>query len=149
MKTTNFEHAKTRGTRKHFKMPTIKTEEYEFSILILPIAPLLIVCDKIHKWNYNRQQWSEEKATKVLDYFLPHVLEYDEEEDCYWFSTSWQYYGRNFAKHAPVGLKTWAKKFGYEIRTFVPTGYEKNGYTKTVECNEWDDYEQWVKFTKN
>ena len=38
------------------------------------------------------------KATKVLDYFLPYVLEYDEESQAYYYCMDWIYSGSDMAK---------------------------------------------------
>lgn len=141
-----FEYAKTKKEKKKFKMPTVKIGKYDFYIwafLFFPIIFILLLVDKIHDWSYNRLKWSEEKAKKVLDYWLPYVLSYD--DGAYWYCTSWHYPGWQIAKRAPIGLKKWTKKFGYELRDYLEKGYEKDGFDRTIIEEYWDEH--WIKFT--
>lgn len=146
MKTTNFEYAQKK--HKRFKCPRVHYKEYDILIWALPIAPFFIIYDKISKWNYKRQQWSDEKATKVCDYALPHLLDYDEDENCYWYNVDWRY-SNEFRRLAPMYLKTWTEKFGYKLNEFIKSQYQKDGYIKTTEKDSvWDDCETWIKFSK-
>lgn len=140
-----FEYAQNKNNKKFFEMPKIKTTNYEIPLLVLPIAPFLIAYDKFDKWNYNRQEWSEEKATKVLNYFLPYVLEFAEEDNAYYYSTDWSYTGWNIAKKVPFGLKKWAKKFGYQTLKYLEEGYENAEFSKSIEKGY---FETWIKFEK-
>lgn len=139
----DFNFAKDKKKKKIFHIPTIKTKEYEFKVWILPIAPFFIAYDKIDKWNYNRQAWSEEKAKKTLNYFLPYVLEYVEEDNAFYYCTDWRYSSEDIAKRVPFGLRKWVKKFKYQILEYLETRYENPKFTKSIEK---DSYETWIKF---
>lgn len=140
-----FEYAQTKNNKKTFKMPSIKTANYNIPLWALPIAPFVIIYDKFNKWNYNRQQWSEAKATKALNYFLPYVLQFVEEDNAYYYNTDWRYNGWDIAKRVPFGMKKWAKKFGYKILLFLENGYENEHFSKSIG----KDYpEIWLKFEK-
>lgn len=140
-----FEYAQTKNTKKSFKMPSIKFDKYNIPLWALPIAPFVIACDKFNDWNYRRQEWSEEKATKALNYFLPHVLEFVEEDNAYYYCTNWHYDGWNIAKKVPFGMKKWAKKFGYETLKYLEEGYENAEFSKSIEKDYCDT---WIKFEK-
>lgn len=135
-----FEYAKT---RKHFKMPSIKTTNYNIPVWALPIAPFIIAYDKISKWANDRRVWDEEKARKVLDRALPYVLEYVAEDDAYWYCMEWSEW--RLADHAPLGLKKWAKKFFHNLHFYLEENYENPNYTKTIERDDW---QVWLKFEK-
>lgn len=140
-----FDYAQNKNNKKSFKMPHIKTVNYDIPLWALPIAPFVIAHDKFSKWNYHRLQWSEEKATKALNYFLPHVLEFVEDENAYYYCRQWRYKGYQIAKRVPLGMKTWVKKFDYDILSFLETGYENEQFSKSIE----QDYEDtWIKFEK-
>lgn len=141
----NFEYAKNK--KRIIKMPTIETNNYSIPLWALPIAPFVIVYDKFNKWNYNHLIWDEKKATKVLDYFLPYALEYNKENQAYYYCMDWDFYGLSIAKKVPIGLKAWTKKFSYEILNYLKTTYEKTGFLKTIEKHYADDI--WIKFEKN
>lgn len=139
----NFEYAQKK--EKTFKMPTIKFDIYNIPLWALPIAPIIIIYDKFNKWNYIHQLWDEKKATKVLDYFLPYALEYDKENQSYYYCMEWRYYS-DISKKAPIGLKKWSTKFYNEIFNYLKNGYEKIGFLKTIEKDCGDT---WIKFEKN
>lgn len=88
------------------------------------------------------------KATKVLDYFLPYALEYDEENQAYYYCMDWIYSGLDIAKKVPIGLKKWTKIFSYKILDYLKNTYEKTGFIKSIEedCN--CGY-LWIKFKKS
>lgn len=146
----NFEYAKAKKEKKKFKMPTVVIGEYEYNIWAMLLFPLILISllvEKIDNWNYNRLKWSEEKAKKVLDHWLPYVLEYD--EDAYWYYTGWRHNGWDIAKRAPIGLKKWTKKFGYKLCGYLENGYEKDGFDRTIIEEYWNEHwdEYWIKFT--
>lgn len=141
----NFEYAKAKKEKKKFKMPTVVIGKYEYNIWAMLLFPLILISllvDKIKDWNYNRLEWSTEKATKVLDNWLPYVLEYD--EGAYWYCTDWNTGSWNIAKKVPIGLKQFTTKFTVKIFAYLRNEYEKMGFEKTIEEN---DYESLIKFT--
>lgn len=145
IKMKSFEYARIKKKRGSFKMPHIEIGIYDIPLWALPIAPFEIAYDKFDTWYYSNQKWSEEKATKALNYFLPHVLEFVEEDNAYYYCTEWRYSGYEIAKRVPLGMKKWTKKFGYEILYFLKTGYENPDFSKIV-VNEYDG--TWIKFEK-
>lgn len=92
---------------------------------------------------YESREWSNEKATKVLDKILPRVLEYVEEDNAYYYCMDWRVW--ILYDNAPIGYFKWVKKFNDELHSFIANGYENKDYVKTIEndgCNTW------VKFTE-
>ena len=71
-------------------------------------------------------------------------MEYCPVEDNYWFSCEW--YAYTFEKHAPFYLRKWAHKFAHQIKDYVLTTYEKEGWVKTVD--DEDAWDKWVIFKK-
>lgn len=136
-----FDFAKTKASKKNHKKFSfrIKWGRYEIFFLALPLAPFVIAWDKLNNWWYNKQEWNEETAKKVLDYWLPYILEWDEERNGLYYSLEWRYYGYEIAKKVPFYLKKWANKYGFELtHNYLQNGYEKDGYIKTIEVDEWD-----------
>lgn len=143
----DFDYAKTRAEKaktKKKKWWVINTKNYSFYIWAIPLIPFVLLADYIKDRNYKKQEWSEEKAKKVIGHVLPYILEYDPVEDNYWFSDEWSPYA--FERKAPFYLRKWAHKFAYEIKDYVFTTYEKEGWIKTVDDEvAWD---KWVIFKK-
>ena len=47
-----FEYAQTNATKKSFKTPSLKFDEYNIPLWALPIAPFIIACDKFNNWKW-------------------------------------------------------------------------------------------------
>lgn len=139
----DFEHAKNRDNKSKKKWYVIHGKKYSFYIWALPIVPFVMGYNKVSNWAYNRRVWDEKTAHKVLDYVLPYILEWVEEDNAFYYSMDWGY--SNIWRKAPWYLHKWAKKFDYKLHAFIEEGYNKEGYSKTVE-KDW--YETWVKFQK-
>ena len=143
-KTKDFSYAKTRQEKQsRKKWWIINGKKYSYYIWALPLIPFVLLYDKISDYLYARRVWSEEKATKVLDRVLPHVLEWVEEDDAYYYCMDWGY--SSLWRKAPLTMRKWARKFSYNLHQFIKNGYQKDGYEKTIEG---DRYETWIKFKK-
>ena len=143
----DFEYAKTRYTKEQAKRKrkwwVINGKKYSYYIWAVPIIPFIELVDRIKDHNYKKRVWDAEKAKEVIDATLPHVLDYDEEDDCYWFSFEWSPYV--FEKHAPRRLRKWAHKFAYQVRAYAFNEYQKDGWVKTFDEDEWN---KWAIFRK-
>lgn len=139
----DFEYAKTRKNKSRRKWYVINGKKYSYYIWALPIIPFVVAYDKVSEWAYNRREWSEETACKVLDHVLPYILEWVEEDNAFYYCMDWGC--SNLWRKAPLHLRKWAKKFDYKMHKFIEEGYQKEGYSKSVEK---DHYETWVKFQK-
>lgn len=111
------------------------------NIIACPIRPFYKLYCYIEDKMYEHREWSDEKATKVLDKILPRVLEYVEEDNAYYYCMNWSEWG--LYHNAPIGYFKWVKKFAYELHSFIANGYENKDYIKTIET---DDFDIWVKF---
>ena len=134
---------KAKKTRKRHNYFRIKIGDYSVFILALPIFPIFLLSEKIKKWNYDHLEWNEVRATKVLDKTLPKILEWNEEDNAFYYSMDWGY---DFAwRTAPLLHRKWARKFGCKLKKFIKEGYENTEYTKTIEE---DYYNTWIKFVE-
>ena len=144
-KTKDFSYAKMRQEKQsRKKWWIINGKKYSYYIWALPLIPFVLLYDKISDYLYARRVWSEEKATKVLDRVLPHVLEWVEEDDAYYYCMDWGY--SSLWRKAPLTMRKWARKFSYNLHQFIKNGYQKDGYKKTIED---DRYETWIKFKRH
>lgn len=137
-----FDNAK-KEKKNNRKWYIINGKKYSYYIWALPILPIALLADKIKDYNYNRRVWSEEKATKVLDYVLPQVLEWVEENKAFYYCMEWGH--SQLWKKARRRDRKWAYKFDWRLHNFIKDGYENAGYIKSIEE---DFYEIWVKFVE-
>jgi hypothetical protein len=143
---TKFDKAKRKVERnKRMKKfnPYIYVGKYEFFVLALPLAPFFLAWEKYKEWKYQRMEWDEKKATKVLDYVLPKTLEWNEEDNAFFYYLGWS--PSMISSNARIIDKKWCRKFGYDLREFIKEGYENSNYIKTIEE---DYYNDWVKFVE-
>ena len=138
-----FDKAKVEKKR-HRKWYIINGKKYSYYIWALPIIPFVLLVDKIQEYQSKRRVWSEEKATKVLDYVLPQVLEWVEEDKAFYYCMQWGV--SPLWRKARWRDRKWAYKFDWGLHNFIKDGYENAEYVKTVEQNSC--YETWVKFVE-
>lgn len=142
----NFEYAKDREKKK-YKKPwyLINTKKYSFYIWSAPLVPIGMLIEKYKEWAYNRLQWDANTAKKVLDYTLPYVLEYAQEDNYY-------YYDRVIclSDRAPRKYKAWTGKFGNKLKTYLANEYQKEGYKKIVigRNKNFPEFYDYVEFYK-
>lgn len=139
-----FDKAKAVEKKYRRKWYEIQGKKYTYYIWALPILPLVLLADKIKDYRYNRRVWSAEKATKVLDYVLPQVLEWVEDDKAFYYSMEWGH--SQLWRKARRRDRKWAYKFAYQLHKFIQNGYENAEYIKTVEQDNY--YETWVKFVE-
>ena len=96
-----------------------------------------VAYEKIKKYIHKQIVWSEERATEILNYYIPRRAEWDDEKKEFFFFDNG--YGWNF-RLAKKYLKrkdyAFWKKFGsswcLEIREFLVKDFELEGFTKEV-----------------
>ena len=133
-----------RKSRRNKKWYIIYTKKYSYYIWAAPLIPIFELKDIIKQNRYNKRVWDEEKAKKVLDHTLPYFLNYNDDEDAYFFNKDWGCESA-IAKKSPLHLRKWANKFSFDIIHYLVNSYQKDGYVKTIE-EDWFDI--WVKFKK-
>ena len=137
-----FDKAKIEKKNKR-KWYIINGKKYSYYIWALPIIPFVLLVDKIQEEASKRRVWNEERATKVLDYVLPQVLEWVEEDKAFYYCMQWG--PSHMWRKARRRDRKWAFKFDWRLQRYVKDGYENADYTKTVE-QDYDD--TWVKFVE-
>lgn len=113
-------------------------------ILMMPLVGITMAVDHVRNKYYTSLTWSEAKATKILDKTLPKVLEYVVEDKAYYFSFDWN--TRYLTDRAPIGTRTWTKKFCTELLDFLEKDYSNKNYNKILEKDEYGD--KWIKFVE-
>ena len=141
-----FDEAKTKKNKKTSKFMRVDFELWgipcECNVLLVPLAVpvcFLAHCEKTYR---DSLEWSEKKAEKLLDKRLGKVLEWDEEEKAYWFCMNWN--SEYFKSKAPFGMRTWAKKYNFQVLQYLENGYHHPIYRKLTEVDKWGD--KWLKF---
>lgn len=81
-----------------------------------------------------RQKWSEERANKILSYYIPRNSEWDASENCFYFFDNGIGWSAN--KKVKWRDRRWWKCncsfFGGEIRSYLISTFELEGFKKEV-----------------
>lgn len=138
-----FDKAKNKETNRKNKWYMVNLGGYCCPLWLCPLIPVAIASEKFEQWNYKRKKWSEKRATRMLHKILPHYLEWNEEENAYYFN--WDNCYRYIHLKARFFDRAWGRKFEDNLYGFIRDGYENDNYIKTEERHEGRLY---IKFTE-
>ena len=111
-------------------------------VIFFPIWICSVIKEKITKTLNARQEWNEERATAILDYYVPHKADWCEEDQTFYFFDNGIGWGMYWAKRY---LKRKDRRFwkvnGVKIRRYLIDTYQLEGFTKIVgDCsNGWTE----------
>ena len=106
-------------------------------VVLFPIWIPVWAVDKIQNKMYVRTEWSDERANKILSYYVPRKCSWNEEEqELYFFDNG---YGWSIS-HAKKYLKRKDRRFwnkfngwsGGRIREYLLNTFELEGFTKKL-----------------
>jgi hypothetical protein len=106
-------------------------------VILFPIWIIALTCEKVTNWLNDRQKWNEERANKILSYYIPRRAEWvDDEKEFYFFDNGFGW-SINLAKRH---LKRKDRRFwkvnsgawGYKMRSYLINEFELEGFTKEV-----------------
>ena len=99
-------------------------------IVFFPIWVILIIHEKIINWLNSRQSWNEERAKKILDYYIPRKSDWDNEEKTFYFFDN----GLGWGNIAKQYLKRKDYRFWninhYKIRSYLIQDFQLEGFIK-------------------
>lgn len=115
-------------------------------MILFPIWIGSILFEKGRAWLNNRQKWNEERATEILNYYIPRVSEWDEKNKCLYFfdnGLGWnyclakRYLKRKDRRFWKVNCTWW----GGKMRALLMEKFELEGFTKKLgNCyGEWTE----------
>ena len=133
-----FEKAKNKPKKLWY---IVRTKNYRFPFWVAPIVPFVIGLSKLCDWSYDNIKWDENKAIKVLNHVLPNVVDYNKDNNAYYYCMNWS---TSFMwDKAPLKYKRFAKKYHLNLHSFIKEKYIVKGYCKSVID---DKYDEWVEF---
>ena len=121
-------------------------------VILFPLWVGSVLINKCRTWLNTRQEWSEERATEILNYYIPRRSEWDAENKSFYLFDNGLGWNIKLAKKY---LKLKDRRFwkvncgwwGGEIRDFLINEFELEGFTKEIgDCDGlWTE----VSFTLN
>lgn len=133
IKAMNKKEKKTSNLKKWWNKNDYKVYRVIFFYIYLPS----VVYEKIKKYRRNQIVWSDERATEILNYYIPRRADWEDEDKAFFFFDNGYGWGFQSAKKY-LKRKDYAfwKKFGsswcLEMREFLVKKFELEGFTKEV-----------------
>lgn len=107
-------------------------------VVFFPVWGIEVAHEKYNAWANARQEWNEERAQKILNYFIPRVAEWDKEDQLFYFfdnGMGWNYRRKYINRKDRRFWKIHARSFGSNMRKYLIEKFELEGFTKEIgEC---------------
>jgi len=111
-------------------------------VILFPLWIGSILLKKIRAWLNSREVWNEERATKILNYYIPRASEWDAKDKSFYFfdnGLGWNYrLAKRYLKRKDRRFwKVHCAWWGGEMRRFLIDKFELEGFTKEQgNCSE-------------
>lgn len=111
-------------------------------VVLFPIWLGIKAKEKITSYLNSREEWSEERVKEILNYYVPRLADWDEEDKCFYFFDNGYGWSIGLAKKY---LKRKDRRFwnvhndwcGGKIRSYLIDEFELEGFKKEVgNCSE-------------
>ena len=121
-------------------------------IVLFPIWGIILLKDRINAWLDSKQEWDKERATEILNYYIPRASEWNDENQSFYFFDNGMGWNLNLAKRylERKDRRFWKVNCGWwggKMRTFLIDEFELEGFTKEVG-NCWDGWTE-ISFNLN
>lgn len=141
------------GKKEHKARKWWRKNGYKvWRVALFPLWIGGLLKDKIEKHLNSKEEWNEERATAILNYYVPRVCKWNKEENYFYFFDNGMGWNLKFAKKY---LKTkdyrfWEVNtgfFGGKIRDFLMKKFELEGFSKELgNCSEgWTEISFYLK----
>lgn len=118
-------------------------------VILFPIWIGMVANEKINKYLNSHQEWSEERAKEILNYYVPRRADWCEEDKTFYFFDNGMGWGNLAKKYLKLKDRRWWNNYngfwGGEIRLYLIEEFELEGFTKEVIRR--DEAETEIAFT--
>lgn len=111
-------------------------------VIFFPVWWGIKAKEKIESYLNSKCEWSEEKANKILSYYIPRKAEWDAENKCFYFFDNgygWSMcYAKKYLKRKDRHFwKIYGDWIGGKVRSYLIDEFELEGFEKKV-CDCYD-----------
>ena len=137
-----------RGEKEHKARKWWRKNSYKvWRVVLFPLWAGEILWNEINKRLNDKQEWNEERANEILNYYIPRCSDWDEETQSFYFfdnGLGWnlalakQYLKRKDRRFWKVNCGWW----GGKMREYLIEKFQLEGFTKEVDTygdNYWTD----------
>lgn len=131
------------GKKKHRVIKWWRKNGYKvWRVVLFPLWFGNLAWEKINKYLNSKQEWSEERAIEILNYYIPRASKWDEEDQSLYFfdnGMGWNYrLAKRYLKRKDRRFwKVHCTWWGGKMRTLLMEKFELEGFTKELgNCSE-------------
>ena len=137
--------------KKETKIDTIRKwwDKNGYKVMRIVFFPLwwgIKAKEKITSYLNSREEWSEERAKEILDYYIPHKAKWNTNDKCFYFFDNgygWlMCYAKKYLKRKDRRFwKLYTNWIGGKIRSYLIDEFELKGFKKEVGncCDDWTE----------
>lgn len=125
-----------------FKKWWNKNDYKVWRAILFPVWLIILAKGKIVTYLDKRNPWDEKRANEILSYYLPRVMDWENEDQAFFFFDNGYGWGMK-ERQKKLKFKDrrfWRKYcgfFGGRIRDYLIKNFELEGFTKEVgDCSE-------------
>ena len=113
-------------------------------VVLFPVWWGIKAKDKVATYLNSREEWNEEKAKEILNYYIPRSADWNADDKCFYFFDNGYGWSMNIKKY----IKRKDRRFwnihrgfsGGKIRSYLINEFELEGFKKEVgDCNGWTE----------
>lgn len=109
-------------------------------VVLFPAWWYVVIKEKVSNYRYKHTVWDEERANKILEYYVPKYAKWDKEEKIFYFFDNGL--GWNYKKYIKRKDRKFWEKFSYKIRDYLIEKFELEGFEKQIIDN---GYSSWIE----
>lgn len=144
IKAMNKKEVKTNAIRKWWSKNGYKV----MRVILFPIWWGICIKDKVNIYLNAKEEWSEERADEILNYYIPRKAEWDDEDKEFYFAdngTGWgmKCHQKKIKRKDRRWWKIHTNGWGGKVRNYLLYKFELEGFTK--EVGDTEDF--WTEVT--
>ena len=106
-------------------------------VILFPVWACVIAKEKVTDWLNSRQKWSEERADKILSYYIPRRADWNDENKTFYFFDNGMGWGlRSARKYLKLKDRRFWNNHNFlwsnGIRSYLINSFELEGFKKEV-----------------
>lgn len=112
-------------------------------VVLFPLWIGIKIKDKINKYLNSKNAWNEERAKKILNYYIPREANWNAEKKCfYFFDNGYGWTSKSAKKHIKIRDRRFWRLHngcvGSTIRNYLIDKFELEGFKKEIgDCYDY------------